>query len=416
MQTYANQLPPQAIGNPNQAVSASIAMQPISRADMVQNYRNTMLEEHHAQGNTKMHQIAGGAHTAYGFGQVAGAFNQNLKPGHVTGKAVGAVASKVASNGKAGQMIAKGVGGLAGAAVAPAFIGLDVYNANRDAKTNKKNMLAAHTPEIMQTFGKNIEDVKESDLYALAKYQEKNGNPQLQHNLDKIDGSVGHKFATSAATTIATTALLAPLGLFAIPAGIALAITGIPDKVLGGIIANISGHDPSETGHEALERMGANAQANGGVTAKDVIDVLKAGDKNLSEALDAYAENIAGKKYDKIESLAEKAHIVQSSVPQLMMASHHMAQEINQGVMEPTRILSLNTKDIVSGGIMSLKEQTANDIMREQAVPLDNIVPFNRVQGGAIEHEFMARANGMGAQQAALAAQSQAALNQEYAR
>ncbi len=416
MQTYANTLPPQAIGTPNQAVNASIAMPPLSRADMVNNYRNTMMEEHLAAGNTKMHQIAGGAHTAYGLGQVAGAFNQNLKPGHVTGKAVGAVASKVASDGKTGQMIAKGVGGLAGAAVAPAFIGLDVYNANKDAKTNKKNMLAAHTPEIMQTFGKEPEDIKEDDLYALAKYHEKNGNPQLQHNLDKIDGSVGHKFATSAATTVATTALLSPLGLFAIPAGIALAITGIPDKVLGGIIANISGHDPSETGHEALERMGRNAQANGGVAAGDVIDVLKAGDKNLSEALDAYADKVAGKKYDKIDSIAEKAHVVQSTMPQLMMASHHIAQEINEGVMEPTRVLSLNTKELVAGGIMSVHEQTANDIMREQAVPMNNAVPFNRVQGGAIEHAYMARANGMGAQEAALAAQSQAALNQEYAR
>jgi hypothetical protein len=405
MVMYANQLPPEAIGIPNQSIDASIAMPAISRAEMIENYQNTMLEADYNANNKPIHRVAGSAQMAYGAGQVAGVFNKNLLPSHVTSKAVGSVASKVASNGAVGQTLAKGVGSLAGATVAPAFIGLDVYNANKSAKSNKKAMLAAYMPEIIQTFGKEPEQVKEDDLYALAKLYDKNGNPQLQHSLEKIDGSVGHKFAVSAATTVATTALLSPLGLFAIPAGIALAVTGIPDKVLGGIIGNISGHDRSETGHEALQRLGANAQANGGVAAADVIDVLKAGDKNLSEALDAYAHNVAGTAYDKIKSPAQKAYVVQSSMPQFLMATHQIAEEINQGVMQPTRILSLNTKELVAGGIMSLNAQTSQDIMREQALPA---TPTTSLQGGTIEREFMARAQGMGAQQAGLLAQSQA--------
>lgn len=280
-------------------------------------------------------------------------------------------------------------------------MGLAAFRGKRSQDAKLEDLTRIYLPEICEEFGIPPSKADEVTSDHLRWFAERPGNEQLLKEVQGIDQEITRKMTSSGAGIAGSIAAPLVVGAALTPfTGGLSAIAGIAVSMVGGVIAsttankavdNITGLDPNASGHKALKVMEQKLVQQQPIGAVDVLNVLKAGDDQLIEALDKQAGK--GKSFEDLHAEAQ-ARLLEEHHPELLDASHQLAYQINVGATLPTRLLTLDTVALSRTGAEGAHAMTAEDIMRGsgQSVlkplevpggvdhlhsPANNIVPFN---------------------------------------
>ncbi len=331
-------------------------------------------------------------------------------------KALAGIASKA---GVVGQVVSVGISGVSG---------------DMEAKQRLSELVGLHIEDMQREFHIKPEEMTDAHLRRLADMP---GYEQLKKEIQGLDQKMGRAVTGAAASAAAWAGTSAAIPLMLAGAGVSLtgvgAIAGVPAFLVGagifvasmatsmvaGSVADkavsaISGVDPSDSAYTQLTAMQEKLKNHQPVDQIDVFKALLAGNRDLQEAI---AKQTGGKKFDDLKP-AEQEELLHTHHGNLLDASKQLAYQINCGETLPTRLISINTVALQMEGAKGAYDLTRHDVSRgmgenilqtPEPIPANDIAPVGKPTtsispDGAVTTAMQPRVQGMGAQEAALAA------------
>jgi hypothetical protein len=332
---------------------------------------------------------------------------------------------------KGGTEALKAVAGKAGMVGQGVSLAVTAVSGDMEAKTRLSELVGIHIEDLQREFNIKPEEMTDAHLRRLA---EMPGYEQLKTEIQGLDQKMMRAVVGGAASTagwalpaalpllvggaaLTGTGVGAVVGIPAIVASGGLLVASLATSMVAGSVADkavtaITGVDDKDSAYSELTKMQQKLEKREPVDQIDVFKALLAGDKALQEKVKTQS---GGKKFDELEP-DKQLELLQMHHGNLLDASKQLAYQINCGDTLPNRLISLNTTALAAEGAQAAYDLTRGDVMRGTGINLmatqnaaNNIVSFGKPTttidtDGALSITLQPRAQGMGAQQAALAA------------